>query len=286
MQDLLTVKNLCIRHYKRNGHVDALKDVSFSVKPGEFVSLCGVNGSGKTSLMMALNGLIPHFTNSKMKGEIIIDGWNTQEKSVSQLSTKIGFVFDNPFNQISYTTETVRHEIAFGLCNQNIPVREIEERIDEIADLIGIHHLMSKSPLELSGGQLQRVAIASTLVLKPKLLMLDDCTSQLDPAGAIKIFEIVEKIKSTGMTIISVDHNMERVCSFSDRILVLEDGKQIDFGSPAEVMANQSIYQHKIQKHDSLAMSELLVRHHQLPQTQITLTELLANLEKENACCS
>lgn len=281
MDNIISVKNLKIRHYSKDSHVDAIKDISFDVKAGEFISICGLNRSGKTSLMSALNGLIPHFNSAKMKGDVLIDGLNTKENPVSKLSCKIGFVFDNPFNQISYTTETVRHEIAFGLCNLGIPKEEMETRVEEIAQLVGITDLLEKSPLALSGGQLQRLAIASVIVMKPKVLMLDDCTSQLDPLGATQIYDLVEKLNKLGMTILSVDHDMERVCKYSDRIIVLQDGNMKFYDTPQKVLSDSDLEKSGIKPHDSFLISHELQKMGVFnDEISITFSELEKNLYK------
>ena len=261
MKPIVDVQGLKIRHYRRDSHVDAVRDVSFSVQEGEFISLCGLNGSGKTSLLSALNGLVPHFYKAKMKGRVVVDGLDTQEHTVAEMSRKIGFVFDNPFNQISYTTETVRHEVAFGLCNQNVDRDEIERRIEETAELVGITHLLDRSPLALSGGQLQRIAIASVIVMQPSVLMLDDCTSQLDPLGAKEIFEVVGRLQAAGMTILCVDHDIERVSTFADRIMVMHAGELKAFDRPQVILSNESLVDFGFRAHPSYEIAKILGAH-------------------------
>ena len=258
MKPIIEVQGLKIRYHHRNSHVDAVRDVSFVVQRGEFVGICGLNGSGKTSLLSALNGLIPHFYKASMRGRVMVDGCDTQDHTVAELSRKIGFVFDNPFNQLSYTTETVRHEIAFGLCNQNVACQEMEARVLEAAELVGVSHLLDCSPLALSGGQLQRIAIASVMVMKPDVLMLDECTSQLDPLGAKTVFEVVGKLHSDGMTIVCVDHDIERLTSFADRIMVLSGGKIKAFDSPAAILQNEQITHFGFQPHVSYRIARFL----------------------------
>ena len=239
MKPVIEVQGLKIRHHHRDSHVDAVRDVSFTIQRGEFVGVCGLNGSGKTSLLSALNGLVPHFYKASMRGRVTVDGWDTQDHTVAEMSGKIGFVFDNPFNQISYTTETVRHEIAFGLCNQNVDRGEIEKRVIETAELVGVSHLLDRSPLALSGGQLQRIAIASVIVMKPQVLMLDDCTSQLDPLGAKAVFKVVGRLQAAGITIICVDHDIERLTEFADRIMLMSAGEIKAFDSPAAILRDE-----------------------------------------------
>ena len=261
MKPIVEVSDLKIRHYRRDSHVDAVRGVNFSIREGEFISLCGLNGSGKTSLLSAMNGLVPHFYKANMKGTVMVDGLNTRDHSVAELSQKIGFVFDNPFNQISYTTETVRHEVAFGLCNQNIERSEIESRVEQTAELVGITHLLDRSPLALSGGQLQRIAIASVIVMQPKVLMLDDCTSQLDPLGAKEIFDVVSRLQANGMTIVCVDHDIERVSTFADRIMVMHEGNLRAFDRPEVILADEKMVQYGFRPHASYEIAKLLHAH-------------------------
>ena len=261
MKPIIEVQGLKIRHHHRNFHVDAVRNVSFTVQSGEFVGICGLNGSGKTSLLLALNGLVPHFYKASMRGRVVVDGWDTQEHTVAALSRKIGFVFDNPFNQLSYTAETVRHEIAFGLCNQNVACREIEQRVMETAELVGISDLLDRSPLALSGGQLQRIAIASVMVMKPKVLMLDECASQLDPLGAKAIFEVVGRLQSSGMTIVCVDHDIERLTTFADRIMVLSRGEIRAFDSPKTILRDEQMASFGFRPHAAWQIASFLHKH-------------------------
>lgn len=261
MKPVIEVQKLKIRHHHRDSHVDAVRNVSFTVQHGEFVGICGLNGSGKTSLLSALNGLVPHFYKASMRGRVVVDGWDTQEHTVAEMSGKIGFVFDNPFNQISYTTETVRHEIAFGLCNQNINREEIEQRVIETAELVGVSHLLDRSPSTLSGGQLQRIAIASVIVMKPGVLMLDDCTSQLDPLGAKTIFEVTGRLQSAGMTILCVDQDIERLTTFADRMMVICAGEIKAFDSPGAILRDEQLAHFGFRSHAGYQIARFLHGH-------------------------
>lgn len=201
--------------YRQTKH-KALKNVSFQVEEGSFFCIIGANGSGKSTLCNALVGLIPHYFVGKMSGSVTIDGSVVEDSTIADLSTKIGLVFQNPFNQLSYTAGTVAEELAYGLGNRGIPREEMVKKVDTVAKLMRIDHIIHKNPLELSGGQVQRVAFGSTFIMEPKILVLDECTTQLDPLGSEEIFDIVKDLNKNGITVIMVDHEMERVARCAD----------------------------------------------------------------------
>jgi energy-coupling factor transport system ATP-binding protein len=242
------------------GKKKVLNRISFEVEEGEFFCIIGPNGSGKSSLCNALVGLIPSYFRGPVRGHIRIMGEDTQETTVAKLARKIGLVFQNPFNQLSYTTSTVEEELAYGLTNLGMPRDEMKKRVFNIAKVIRVEHLLHKSPLELSGGQVQRVAIGSALVMQPRILVLDECTTQLDPLGSEEIFDIVKKLNGEGITVIMVDHDMERVARYADRIMVLYQGTILAIDSPAAIFANHDITSKGVNIPDysrfSLALSE------------------------------
>jgi len=248
MDTVIEVKNFSFRY--ADGEKKALDDVSFSVMQGEFLCVIGSNGSGKSSLCNALTGLIPSYFAGKMEGSITIMGDNTASTSVAQLSKRIGLVFQNPFNQLSYTTSTVEEELAFGLCNMGVPREEMTPRIWEIAKTIRVEQLLHKNPLELSGGQLQRVAIGSALILNPSILVLDECTTQLDPLGSEEVFDVVKQLNSQGVTVIMADHDMERVARCADRVLAMEGGRVLAIDTPGMVFGDDGLLKHGVDRPD------------------------------------
>ena len=153
---VLEVKDFSFKY--RQTKRKALKKISFQVEEGSFLCIIGSNGSGKSTLCNALVGLIPHYFAGKMSGQVIVDGVSTEESTIAELSPKIGLVFQNPFNQLSYTAGTVAEELAYGLGNRGIPREQMAEKVDYVSKLMRIDHILSKNPLELSGGQVQRVA--------------------------------------------------------------------------------------------------------------------------------
>ncbi|MDR2110151.1 MAG: ATP-binding cassette domain-containing protein [Spirochaetaceae bacterium] len=236
MSAVIEVEDLSFRY--QGGKTRVLKNIGFQVERGEFFCIIGSNGSGKSSLCNALVGLIPSYFRGRMRGRIRIMGEDTQDTTVAKLAGKIGLVFQNPFNQLSYTADTVEEELAYGLTNIGMPREEMKERVHAIAKIIRVERLMRKSPLELSGGQVQRVAIGSVLVMAPQVLVLDECTTQLDPLGSEEIFDIVKGLNSQGITVVMVDHDMERVARYADRIMAMEGGTVLAIDTPAAIFGD------------------------------------------------
>lgn len=253
-QVVLEVKDLKFKY--RDGKKWVLNGLNFQVKKGEFLCIIGQNGSGKSTLCNALVGLIPYYFTGKMKGQVLVDGIDTRESSIAELSSKIGLVFQNPFNQLSYTAGSVAEELAYGLGNKGIPREEMVKKVEYAAKLMRIDHIIHKNPLELSGGQVQRVAFGSTFIMEPSILVLDECTTQLDPLGSEEIFDIVKELNKNGVTVIMVDHDMERVARCADRILVLDQGEQAAIDTPGNIFGNLEITAHHIGAPDYVAITE------------------------------
>lgn len=224
----------------------SVSDIDIKLEKGKFYTILGANGSGKTTICNILRGFIPNFFQGKMEGEIILDGKNLEEYTLGELSSRIGYVFQNPFNQITGARDTVYGEIAYGLENFGVPVEEIKERVDRIMEITNTSYLKDKNPFELSGGQQQRVALASVLVLEPDVLIIDEPTSQLDPQETERVFDIIKKMKNMGKTILLVEHKIELVAEYSDDILVLENGKLIRFGEKHDVLSEIELQNHGV----------------------------------------
>lgn len=214
--------------------VRALRNVSFSVEKGEFVALAGMNGSGKSTLAKLLNGL---FTPSS--GDVLIDGINTRdEERTFDVRRKAGMVFQNPDNQMVATI--IEDDVAFGPENLGIPREEIIERVDWALDAVGMSEFRTRSASKLSGGQKQRVAIAGVLAMKPDILILDESTSMLDPEGRAEIMDVAKKLNASGITVISITHNMDEAAQ-ADRAIVLRKGRLVLDGTPKEVFASPEV---------------------------------------------
>ena len=170
----------------------ALKGVSFEVDKGEFIGVIGSNGSGKSTLCQALVGLVPNFYKGAYGGKVIACGMEVAKSEVAEIATKVGLVFQNPFTQITGSKLTVYEEIAFGLENIGIERSEMKCRIEHALDLLGISKFKDKNPFDLSGGQMQRLAIAGIIAMEPDVIVLDEPTSQLDPQRSEEVFQAVK----------------------------------------------------------------------------------------------
>lgn len=242
---LLRVENLKYKYPDSSQF--ALNDISFSVEKGEFLGIVGRNTAGKTTLCYALSGLVPHFFKGAYGGDVYIGDMDVLSHDISEITASVGLVFENPFSQMTGAKFTVYDEIAFGLENQGVPRDVMHERIRESMQLLDIEQLQTQNPFSLSGGQMQRVAIASVIAMKPDILILDEPTSQLDPEGAEDVFRVIEKLADGGMTIIMVEQKMEKLAAYANRILLLHDGKLIADGKPEEVFAKDDLNEYGIE---------------------------------------
>jgi energy-coupling factor transporter ATP-binding protein EcfA2 len=216
--------------------VQVLRGVNLQVGRGEFVALLGRVGAGKTTLCMALNGLVPHATGGSFRGDVMVLGRNTKQHPVADLARSVGLVFQDPETQL--TQMRVEDEIAFGLENLGVPSEEIEARVTWALNAVGLADYRDRSPLRLSGGEKQRVAIASMLAMRPQVLVLDEPTANLDPAGKAELFNLLARLaRERQMTILLASQELERVARYADRILALQDGQIGLDGPPAEVFS-------------------------------------------------
>lgn len=270
MESVVAVNDFSFRY--RQANFDSVSHLTFRVQRGSFFCIIGENGAGKSTVCNALVGLIPHYFLGEMSGSIRVTQMSTEKHSIAELSQNIGLVFQNPFNQLSYTATTVAEELAYGLGNRGIPREEMVEKVNSVAKAMHIDHILDQNPLELSGGQVQRVAFGSTFILEPKILVLDECTTQLDPLGADEIFTIVKALNHKGITVIMVDNNMERVARYADRILVLQNGQKMLEGTPREVFGNDCLSEHGIELPDYTVLSRRLMEEH-YPASKIAITE-------------
>ena len=216
-----------------------LQNISAKIREGEFISIVGPNGAGKSTLCYALAGFVPHFFKGEFSGEIEVNGKASSKSTLDEWVLNVGLAFQNPFNQISGAKYTVFEEIAFGLENIGTPREEIKSRVKDAMSLTGISELADRSPYSLSGGQQQRVALTSILVMRPKLLVLDEPTSQMDPIGTREVFGVVRKMAEEGMTVVMVEHKVEWIAEFADRVIALKQGQVLLEGKPNEVLTSE-----------------------------------------------
>ena len=216
----------------------ALQNVSLQIHEGEFVALVGPNGAGKSTLCYTIAGFVPHFFKGELTGTVEVDGRDLQKSTLNEWVLTVGLAFQNPFNQISGAKYTVFEELAFGLENIGIPREEMIARVEETMKLTGISDLADRSPYSLSGGQQQRVALTSILVMQPKVLVLDEPTSQMDPIGTREVFGVIRTMAERGMTVIMAEHKVEWIAQFADRVVALHEGQVLLEGKPSEVLTS------------------------------------------------
>jgi energy-coupling factor transport system ATP-binding protein len=198
----------------------ALADVSLAIHPGERIALLGPSGSGKSTLVRALAGLVPHFHGGRFAGRVAVAGQDTRAASPAELAGTVATVFQDPEDQV--VMALVRNEVAFGLQNVGTPPGRILARAEDALAAVGASHLAERRTYELSGGELQRVCLASALALRPQLLLLDEPTSQLDPAAAARFLDAVAALDAA---VVLSEHRVARALAFADRVLFVEGGR-------------------------------------------------------------
>ena len=219
----------------------ALRELSWTVAPGEFVTVTGPSGSGKSTLLRCLNGLTPHFSGGTFDGIVTVAGHDTRHYSPRVLARLTGFVFQDP--EAQFVAGRVDDEIAFGMEQLGIPPVTMRKRVEEVLDLLGIAALRDREIATLSGGERQRVAVAAALALQPSILALDEPTSQLDPWGAEEVLAALNRLnEDLGLTVVLAEHRLERVVAHADRLTVLAPGGSIALdGPPRESLRHTEI---------------------------------------------
>jgi energy-coupling factor transporter ATP-binding protein EcfA2 len=215
-----------------------LQNINLQVNEGEFAAVIGPNGAGKSTLCYTIAGFVPHFFKGELTGTVEVAGNESSKSSLPEWVLNVGLAFQNPFNQISGAKYTVFEEIAFGLENIGVPRDEMKSRVEDAMKLTGISNLADRSPYSLSGGQQQRVALTSILVMHPKVLVLDEPTSQMDPIGTREVFGVIRKLSENGMTVVMVEHKVEWIAEFADKVLALYNGSVLLEGKPQEVLTS------------------------------------------------
>jgi energy-coupling factor transporter ATP-binding protein EcfA2 len=216
----------------------ALQNITLQVNEGEFIAIIGPNGAGKSTFCYTLAGFVPHFFKGELTGRVEVLGKESHDSTLSEWVLNVGLAFQNPFNQISGAKYTVFEELAFGLENIGIPREEMKRRVEEAMQLTGISELADRSPYSLSGGQQQRVALTSILVMQPKVLVLDEPTSQMDPIGTREVFGVIRSMAERGLTVVMAEHKVEWIAQFADRVVALKDGRILLEGTPGEVLTS------------------------------------------------
>ena len=247
---MIEIKNLKFK-YNQDQTSYTLNDVSFHVKRGEWLSIVGHNGSGKSTTARLIDGLLV-----AESGQIIVDGQELTEDNVWDIRDKIGMVFQNPDNQ--FVGATVEDDVAFGLENQGVPLEEMRVRVQEALELVGMASFKKREPARLSGGQKQRVAIAGIVALRPNIVIMDEATSMLDPEGRLELIRIVKEIKDEhNMTVISITHDLDEV-ALSDRVIVMKNGQIESTSTPAELFMRDDLIELDLEQPFTANLAESL----------------------------
>ncbi|MGE7913400.1 energy-coupling factor ABC transporter ATP-binding protein [Lysinibacillus xylanilyticus] len=231
MPEILSLNNVTFSYTPEEKRSrNAVENVSFSVQEGEWIAIVGHNGSGKSTIAKLMNGLL-----YPQQGDVRILREALNEENLWESRSQMGMVFQNPDNQ--FVGATVQDDVAFALENNGVPFEEMVERVHAALEQVKMGNFLDHEPHHLSGGQKQRVAIAGALALKPKLLILDEATSMLDPQGRAEVLQTVQALRAeTGLTVISITHDLEEAM-LADRVLFMNDGKKFAEGSPDEIFA-------------------------------------------------
>lgn len=236
MDPIIRIRDYSFTYYGTSR--PAVRDLNIDIQEKEIVLLAGPSGCGKSTVLRSIIGLIPHLYSGVREGFVVVNGLDVAETSITELAKNVGFVFQNPENQIFMFS--VERDIAFGLENLGTPRGEIRERVDWALSLLRIQHLARRAPHELSDGQKQRVALAGVIVMKPQVLILDEPTSLLDPRTALELVGLVKQLRDElGITILVVEHRLELLSNVADRIIVMGEGTVHLDGPPRRVLESQ-----------------------------------------------
>jgi energy-coupling factor transport system ATP-binding protein len=238
-----------------NSQQAVLHDVSLEIKPGAFVLVVGESGSGKSTLLRCLNGLVPHFSGGVISGSLRVNGLDPVREGPSRMALEVGMVFQDPESQ--FVLDRVEDEIAFALENAALPRAEMHARVDESLQQMEIESLRHRTINSLSGGEQQRVAIAAALVLRPRILVLDEPTSQLDPEAADDVMDALARLnRERGLTILLAEHRVELVLTWVDQMILVEAG-QVTEGTPQEILARTDLVPPVVALGKALGLSPL-----------------------------
>ncbi len=273
MSDIITLDKLSFRYPDSSKW--AVKDFDLTVPAGEVVVLAGPSGCGKSTLLRAVNGLIPHMYSGEYSGDVRVAGASVKGSTMRELAQTVGFLFQNPENQIFMFT--VERDVAFGLENLGVPRPEMRRRVDEAIGLLGIQALSQRAPHELSDGQKQRVALAGVLAMRPKLIILDEPTSLLDPKTAAELVDLVAKLrKELGTTFVVVEHRLDLLVRVADRIVVMNEGAKVLDGTPREVLFGDEAEKYGVTVPAVTRVQKMLARERLAPEDRLLTSAELA----------
>lgn len=228
--------------YGETSEEPALKNINLTIHEGDYVALLGLNGAGKTTLQLCINGVVPNSLIGEFSGTVIVDGHDTFETPVREMAKTVGMVFDNPEFQLSQMS--VAEEIALGMESLGYTYDQMKETIPEVLAIVGLGGLEDRSPFGLSGGQQQRLSIASALAMHPKILVMDEPTSNVDPIGKEEIFSVAYELnRERNMTVIMAEHEVEVMAQYANMVVVMDKGEILLNGTPQEVFSNVELIQ-------------------------------------------
>jgi len=231
MEPIIDVKNL---HHIYTSGTHALRGINLKIYPGEFVAIIGQNGSGKTTFVKHLNGLL-----RPTEGKVLVDEKDVSKQKVSEMARIVGYCFQNPDHQIF--CESVYKEVAYGPQNLGFPADEINRRVDEALNAVGMSHLRDFHPRDLSKGQRQRLAVAAVLSMRPKVLNIDEPTTGQDYQDGITMLELIANLNKVGHTVLFITHDMPMVARYAKRVIVFRDGEVLLDGSTQDVFLQRDI---------------------------------------------
>ena len=273
---MIEIKNLTFKY--REGDTPTIHDINLHIPDGQFVGITGAAGSGKSTLTYAFNGIIPHCYPGDFYGSVVIDGHDTVDASLTDISQLVGSVCQDIDSQM--ISSVVEDEMLYGLENFGVPREQIEPAMNEALKAMGIVHLKNRNIASLSGGQKQKVAVAAILALKPRVLVLDEPTTGLDYRECCKVMKAIEKLHKSGKTIVMVCHDMEVVADFADRVIVMTYGEMVADGPTFDILRNSEI----LKRSDLIApqiisiSQELVARNPELAYSSIARANFLQEL--------
>jgi energy-coupling factor transporter ATP-binding protein EcfA2 len=253
--------------YTSQQNEPALKNLSCTIEQGSFVGITGLAEAGKSTFCRLMAGYIPHFFHGEFSGKVNVAGTDTRETTIGELAEKVGFVFENPFDQLTGASLTVLEEAAFALENMGLAREEIRLRAEKSLSRVGMEDLKDRDPQQLSGGQSQRLALASILAVQPEIFILDEPTSQLDPLGVEEVFDVITDMHGGGNTLIVVSQDLDHLAMRADRLMVIDEGEIKWDGEPRKVLLEAAEARHPILIPDVLEISRKLRAAGRIPST-------------------